>query len=244
VRIRAERDAERSTDAHANCKEADASPRKALAWRCPSLLAFRRNHADLLLVPSPIMAYRRGGAEPRLHEAHVGKAAGRTRRHRLDAPPDDRTRRHGAVAKRFSCSGSAARWQREAQAVKTFSGEKLKTVDKNASCLDNKVMLATSAVTLWLDEIAEAGVSIYGSRIPRSTKAVIEKIERVVEKTLGNAYHTEFMDPSDRAHDVGDYSDSQSVPSRVSFVFALYAIPFALAGVLTVFVPRRNEAPG
>ena len=105
-RIRAELEAERSTEGFAKKKEADARRRdKAQAeyvedflGAVVAFLAFHPNHADLAdrLATSRHRSchagrQRHGGQD----EAHPGRAAGRGCRDRLDAPPDDRLRWHG-----------------------------------------------------------------------------------------------------------------------------------------------------
>ena len=102
-RIRADLDAERSTEQFTKKKEADARRRdKAQAeyvedflGAVGQFLGFHPNYADLADADGPCR-HRSCHAGRERHgrqdEAHPGRTAGRSCRDRLDAPPDDRLR--------------------------------------------------------------------------------------------------------------------------------------------------------
>ena len=118
-RIRAELEAERSTEGFAKKKEADARRReKAQAEYVEDFLG--AVVAFLAFHPKPRRSRRPAGPcrhrsrhagrqrHGRPDEAHPGRAAGRGRRHRLDAPPDDRLRRHGDPTGQGQAAGGPA----------------------------------------------------------------------------------------------------------------------------------------
>ena len=105
-RIRAELEAERSTESFAKKKEADARRReKAQAeyvedflGAVVTFLAFHPTSRRSRRPAGPCRHRSRHAGRQRhgrQDETHPGRAAGRSCRHRLDASPDDRLRRHG-----------------------------------------------------------------------------------------------------------------------------------------------------
>ena len=125
-RIRAELEAERSTEGFAKKKEADARRRdKAQAEYVEDFLGAVRDVPGLSCElrrsrrPDGTGRHRSCHAGRQRHggqdEAHPGRAAGRSCRHRLDAAPDDRLRRHGDPQGQGQAAGSSAMLARRSQ---------------------------------------------------------------------------------------------------------------------------------